>query len=70
MLRFGFSGRFQLLDFNLFKINILIFCVSFSLGYIEYLCLLFLEATFPSFFSLSSFVQNVFYLFYLLPKEP
>ena len=58
MLRFGFSGRFQLLDFNLF-------CVSFSLGYIEYLCLLFLESTFPSFFLLKLICAECF-LFVLL----
>ena len=43
MLRFGFPGRFQLLGFNLF-------CVSFSLGSIEYLYLLLLDSTLPSFF--------------------
>lgn len=61
MLRLGFSGRFQLLGFNLF-------CVSFSLGSIKYLCLLFLDSTFPSFFLLKLVCTECF-LFVLLATQ-
>lgn len=61
MLRFGFPVRFQLLGFNLF-------CVSFSLGSIEYLYLLLLDSTLPSFFLIKLVCAECF-LFVLLATQ-